>query len=68
MKKKSLFERIAAAPYLFWSAIFIVGPLIFVAYYAFTDPQSGNFTLENLSSLASYSGTFGISLGIMVLQ
>ena len=63
MKKKSLFERIAAAPYLFWSLIFIIGPLIFVAYYAFTDPESGNFTLENLSSLASYSGTFGISLG-----
>ncbi len=66
MKKRSLFERFAASPYLVWSAIFIVAPLIFVAYYAFTD-RSGNFTFDNIMSLSSYSETFVMSLGFALI-
>ena len=66
MKKRSLFERFAASPYLVWSAIFIVAPLIFVAYYAFTD-RSGNFTFDNMMSLSSYSETFVMSLGFALI-
>ena len=61
-KKRSLFERFAGSPYLLWSALFIIAPLIFVAYYAFTD-RNGSFTLENILSLSSYSETFVMSLG-----
>ena len=47
--KRSLLQRYAAAPHIVWSVLFIIAPLIFVAYYAFTD-ISGAFTLENVSS------------------
>lgn len=36
------------APYSIWAALFIVVPLVFVAYYAFTD-NSFAFTFENIS-------------------
>ena len=35
------------APYLLWAVAFIVVPLIFVAYYAFTTADGG-FTLQNI--------------------
>ncbi|MBE7013013.1 MAG: ABC transporter permease [Ruminococcaceae bacterium] len=35
-------------PYSVWSVLFIVVPLVFVAYYAFTD-NNFNFTFENIS-------------------
>ena len=66
MKKRSAFERIVAAPYILWSAIFIVAPLLFVLYFALTD-RSGAFTLENLLSLSSYSHTFVMSLGFSLI-
>ncbi len=34
-------------PYTLWAAVFIVVPLVFVAYYAFTD-NNFTFTLDNL--------------------
>lgn len=66
MKKCSVFERIAASPYLLWSAIFIIAPLLFVIYFAFTD-RNGSFTLENVLSLSSYSHTFLMSLGFSLI-
>ena len=66
MKKRSVFERIAGAPYLLWSAIFIIAPLLFVVYFAFTD-RNGAFTLENITSLTSYSHTFVMSLGFSLI-
>lgn len=59
--KRSLTSRILAAPYILWSAIFIVVPLFMVAYYAFTD-KSGAFTLANIAALRDYSGTFLVSV------
>lgn len=47
---RSLLQRIAAAPYLFWAVLFIIIPLIFVAYYSFTD-RSFAFTLENIKAI-----------------
>lgn len=38
----------ALAPYAVWSALFIVVPLAFIAYYAFTDNQFA-FTTENIT-------------------
>ena len=40
--------RVALAPYSAWSLLFVVVPLIFVAYYAFTDNQF-RFTTENIT-------------------
>ena len=65
-KKRSAFERIVAAPYLFWSLLFIIAPLVFVLYFALTD-RNGNFTFENILSLSSYSHTFVMSLGFSLI-
>ena len=46
----SLLQRYAAAPHIAWSVLFIIVPLIFVAYYAFTDVSTGSFTLENVAA------------------
>ena len=64
--KRSAFERVASSPYIVWSAIFIIAPLLFVAYFAFTD-RDGNFTFENILSLSSYSETFVMSLGFSLI-
>ena len=47
--KRSLLQRFAAAPHIVWSFLFIIIPLFFVAYYAFTDAE-GAFTLNNISA------------------
>ena len=44
----TLVRSLALAPYSLWSVLFIVVPLIFVAYYAFTDLQF-RFTTENIT-------------------
>lgn len=66
MKKRSFFEHIATAPYVFWASIFIISPLLVVLYFAFTN-QEGNFTFENILSLSSYSHTFIMSLGFALI-
>lgn len=48
MSKKHTTYRAALTPYSFWSFLFVVVPLAFVAYYAFTD-NSFNFTFENIT-------------------
>ncbi len=45
---RTFFQKFAAAPHIVWSVLFIVIPLFFVAYYAFTD-QSFSFTLDNIA-------------------
>ena len=59
----SLSGRIALAPYTVWAALFILVPLVFIAYYAFTD-NDFRFTLDNItkfftatSSLTRADGT-----------
>lgn len=51
--KKSFKKQAVASPYMLWAAIFIIVPLIFVAYYSFTD-ASGNFTLQYVSDIGKY--------------
>ena len=45
---RGLIQRLALAPYSVWAVLFIVVPLIFVAYYAFTD-NDYRFTTENIT-------------------
>lgn len=47
-EKSTLLQRLVFAPYGLWAVLFIVVPLAFVAYYAFTDNQF-NFTLDNVA-------------------
>lgn len=47
-KKQGLIQRLCLAPYSVWAALFIAVPLIFVAYYAFTDSDF-KFTTENIA-------------------
>lgn len=48
-RNASLLQRYAAAPHIAWAVLFIIVPLIFVAYYAFTDTSTGSFTLSNIA-------------------
>ncbi|MBO5907525.1 MAG: ABC transporter permease [Clostridia bacterium] len=67
MKKKgSIMRSIAAAPHIFWAILFIVLPLIIVVYYAFTDGD-GNFSFENITSLADYAPIFTLSVELAVI-
>ena len=61
MSKKSFGNRLVAAPYYVWAAIFIIVPLIMMIYYTFTD-ASGVFTLANITTLGKYKKAFGISI------
>ena len=76
--------RAALAPYSVWSLLFVIVPLVFVAYYAFTD-NSFSFTTENItrfftatSNMIQHDGTttevrtylliFGRSLKLAVIS
>ncbi|MDO4974587.1 MAG: ABC transporter permease [Eubacteriales bacterium] len=83
-RRSSRIERLCLAPYSAWAVLFIVVPLIFVAYYAFTD-NSFRFTTANItrfftatSSVADENGVtrevhtylliFGRSLKLAVIS
>ena len=53
MNKKSFGSRITAAPYIVWSAIFIIVPLIIMVYFALTD-SNGVFTLSNFAQIGKF--------------
>lgn len=58
LKKKqlpSLGTVLLNAPYLLWSALFIIIPLVIVFFYAFTD-ANGHFTFDNMAGLSDYTG------------
>ncbi|MBO5286634.1 MAG: ABC transporter permease [Clostridia bacterium] len=54
MNKKTLLQKAIAAPHMVWAVLFIIAPLLFVVYYAFTDSE-GSFTLSNFTALAQGS-------------
>ena len=60
MKKNGLTTRLTLVPYGAWAALFIVVPLVFVAYYAFTD-NSFRFTTENITRF--FTATSAVSDG-----
>ena len=63
MKTKS---KLLTAPYSIWMVVFIVIPMILVAYFAFTDKQ-GSFTIDNVIRVGQYSNVFlrSIWLGLL---
>lgn len=57
MKEKNLIRRLATAPYILWSVLFIVVPMIMVIYYAFTDGD-GAFTFDNITQIDKFTDIF----------
>lgn len=62
MKKKTLIS----APYLIWMLIFILVPLVMVAYFAFTD-ENGHLTLNYVADVAQYSQIFVRSIWLALI-
>ncbi len=65
---RSLRRTVAAAPHIVWSVLFIVAPLLFVFYFAFTDID-GAFSFTNIADLftADYVTIFLRSLCFAVI-
>ena len=66
MRKTSLFQKIAAAPHILWAVMFIVAPMLFVLYFAFTDAD-GNFSFSNIASLSRYGNVFVLSIAFALI-
>ena len=58
-------QKAMTAPYLFWSAAFIIIPLCMIFYYGLTD-RSGAFTLENIPAIASLEHAKALWLSILL--
>lgn len=69
---RSLFQRFAAAPHIAWAVLFILAPLIFIAYYAFTDNVDGAvvFSLNNIKEFftPTYLKIFARSIGLALIS
>lgn len=53
--------RLLDKPYLLWSVLFTVAPLVMVAYYALTD-KTGAFSLQSFSQIGNYFSTILLSI------
>lgn len=54
-------SRLLDKPYLLWSVLFIITPLLMVAYYAFTD-RTGAFSIKSIEQISSYIPTILLSV------
>ena len=61
MRKKSFIEGFAAVPHVVWLVLFVLLPLVFVVYFAFTGPD-GTFSVENIANLSRYGHIFVLSI------
>lgn len=59
--KTSFRNKLIDKPYFIWAVLFIITPLIMVAYYAITD-KSGAFTLNNIAQISNYFPTILLSI------
>lgn len=59
--KKNKLSSLADKPYLVWSILFIIVPLLMVAYYALTD-KSGAFSLASVEQIPTYITTILLSV------
>ena len=63
--RRGLVYKMVLAPYSLWALLFILVPLIFVAYYAFTD-QNFNFTFDNITRF--FTATSSVSDGAVTKE
>lgn len=59
--KNSLSKKLVDKPYILWSVLFIIAPLIMVVYYAFTD-STGAFSLDSIKVIPEYTSTILLSI------
>lgn len=59
--KNSLSKKLVDKPYILWSVLFIIAPLIMVVYYAFTD-STGAFSLDSIKAIPEYTSTILLSI------
>lgn len=64
--KKSFLGRAAAAPHIVWAAMFIIAPICFVLYYAFT--SEGKFSFSNFEHFSNYSSVLLLSLMLALIS
>ena len=64
-KNKSV---LLSTPYIVWMLVFTLIPLGVVGYYALTDPDTGKFTFDNVTSLAMYLPVLGQSVGYALVS
>ncbi len=57
-----------SVPYIIFMVVFTLIPLCVVGYYALTDPDTGEFTLNNLSNLSVYLPALGESIGYALVS
>ena len=58
--------KLIASPYLVWMVVFILVPLLMVAYFAFTD-GNGYFTLNYVADVAQYTPIFIRSIWLALI-
>lgn len=58
--------KLFSAPYLVWMIIFILVPLLMVAFFAFT-ADGGGFTIKNISNVGQYANIFVRSIWLSVI-
>jgi len=63
--RRSPLQKLAAAPHIVWMILFIVAPMVFVIYFAFTDEKG--FSLSNITGLAQYSNVFVLSIAFALI-
>lgn len=61
MKTKSKLSFFTDKPYLIWAILFIIAPLLMVAYYALTD-KTGAFSLASVEQIPTYITTILLSV------
>lgn len=73
MNKKVKFTKtLIDKPYLIWSVLFVIAPLLMVVYYAFTD-STGAFSLKYICAIPDYTSTilqsilYGIAASLICL-
>lgn len=59
-------RSLTASPHVVWAILFVVFPLIFVAYYSLTD-ASGAFTFDNFAALSDYGEAFVRSISYSLI-
>ena len=64
--QSNIFQKMAAVPHTFWTALFIVAPMLFVLYFAFTDGE-GRFSFSNITQLGQYTNVFILSIAFALI-
>ena len=64
--QNNIFQKIAAVPHIVWTVMFIVAPMLFVLYFAFTDAE-GHFSFSNISELSQYTNVFILSIAFALI-